>query len=223
MGFYHFFVMNQDFTLQMRQMLERDLKGRGIKDPRLLKAMTEIPRELFVGNSHLGQAYSDGPLPIDCGQTISQPYIVALMTEELKITPDCEVLEIGTGSGYQTAILCKLAKYVYTVERFEELSQAAQKILGELGIINVEFRTGDGSCGWAQDSTFDKILVTAALPTIPQSLIDQLADGGIMVAPVGPTGVQRLVALEKKNDKIAERFICDVRFVRLIGRHGFNE
>ena len=114
-------------------MLERDLKGRGIKDPRVLEAMAETPRELFVGEGHRGQAYSDGPLPINCGQTISQPYIVALMTEELKITTDSEVLEIGTGSGYQTAILCKLAKKVYTVERFEELSQSAQKILSELG------------------------------------------------------------------------------------------
>ena len=212
-----------DFSLQKRRMLERDLKGRGIKDPRVLKAMDETPRELFVGEGHLSQAYSDGPLPILCGQTISQPYIVALMTEELKITSDSEVLEIGTGSGYQTAILCKLAKYVYTIERFEELSQSAQKILGKLGITNVEFLTGDGSCGWGQDRTFDKILVTAALPIIPESLTGQLADGGIMVVPVGPAGIQRLVAVEKKKDRIIERFICDVRFVRLIGRHGFNE
>jgi len=212
-----------DFESVRKYMLNLDLAGRGIKDPRVLDAMAEIPRELFVLPSQKDRAYSDGPLPIECNQTISQPYIVALMTEQLKITPDLEVLEIGTGSGYQTAILSKLAKKVYTVERFEELSNPAQKVLAELGITNVEFHIGDGSCGWAKERTFDRIIVTAALPTIAQSLIDQLADGGIMIAPIGPAGVQRLIAVEKKKDKITERFICDVRFVKIVGQYGFNE
>jgi len=212
-----------DFITARHRMIESDLIGRGIRDPRVLKAMAGISRERFVRQSSLSQAYTDGPLPIECGQTISQPYIVALMTERLKVASSMEVLEIGTGSGYQTAILCKLAKKVYTVERFEELSLTAQKALDELGIDNVEFYIGDGSCGWWQDKAFDRIMVTAALPNIPQSLTDQLADGGIIVAPVGSAGVQRLIAVEKTADQITERFICDVRFVKIIGRYGFDE
>lgn len=211
------------FAKFRERMLEWDLKGRDITDPRVLKVVAEVPREEFVPPSYQSQAYTDGPLPIGLGQTISQPYIVALMTQELRLDRKCDVLEIGTGSGYQTAVLAKLAKKVYTIERFAELSESAQAVLSRLGIGNVEFFVGDGSCGWPQQRTFERIMITAAVPQIPQPLTEQLADGGIMVAPVGPQGVQTLMAYEKRTGKITERFICDVRFVRLLGEYGFEE
>ena len=208
------------------QMLRRDLKGRDITNEHVLKAMAEVPREEFVPESHFSQAYVDGPLPIGMGQTISQPYIVALMTQELWISPDCEVLEIGTGSGYQTAVLSKLAKKVYTIERFAELSESAQAVLGRLGVSNVEFYIGDGSCGWPasklpKSGCFDRIMITAAVPAIPKPLLGQLANGGFLIAPVGYGGAQELVVCEKRLDKLIERVICDVRFVKLLGKHGF--
>jgi protein-L-isoaspartate(D-aspartate) O-methyltransferase len=212
-----------DFGLSRRQMLKNDLKGRGICDARILRAMEQIPRQRFVPQSYQSQSYSDGPLPIDCGQTISQPYIVALMTQELQVGPDMEVLEIGTGSGYQTAVLAKLARRVYTIDRFEKLSLSARAVLKELGISNVEFRIGDGSCGWPQQRSFDRIMVTAAMPEVGEPLMNQLETGGIIIAPVGQSAVQQLLAYEKKKDTITERFICDVRFVRVIGRGGFSE
>jgi len=212
-----------DFVLSRRQMVKSDLAARGIRDPRILRAMEQIPRHIFVPESYQSQSYSDGPLPIDCGQTISQPYIVALMTQELHIGPDIDVLEIGTGSGYQTAILAKLARRIYTIDRFEKLSLSAQSVLEKLGITNVEFRVGDGSCGWPEKRTFERIIVTAALPEVGEPLMNQLETGGIIVTPVGHSAVQQLVAYEKKENKITERFICDVRFVRVVGRYGFSE
>jgi protein-L-isoaspartate(D-aspartate) O-methyltransferase len=209
-------------------MLQRDLKGRDITNEHVLKAMAEVPREEFVPESYFTQAYADGPLPIGMGQTISQPYIVALMTQELWVGPDCEVLEIGTGSGYQTAVLSKLAKKVYTVERFAELSESAQVVLGRLGISNVEFYVGDGSCGWPasrlpQSGYFDRIMITAAVPQIPKPLLGQLANGGFLIGPVGYGGAQELIVCEKRRDKLIERVICDVRFVKLLGKHGFAQ
>ena len=214
---------NDRFASARDRMLMRHLRGRDIVDPRVLKVMADVPREEFVSNSYLSQAYADGPLPIGLGQTISQPYIVALMTQELRLDGTCEVLEIGTGSGYQTAVLCKLAKRVYTIERHGELSESAQAVLGRLGIDNVEFYVGDGSRGWPDPKRFERIMITAAVPTIPQPLFDQLVEAGTLVAPVGPGGVQRLIACERKSEKIIERFICDVRFVRLFGEYGFEE
>jgi protein-L-isoaspartate(D-aspartate) O-methyltransferase len=204
-------------------MLQWDLGGRDITDPRVLKVMAEVPRQEFVPQSHRSQAYNDGPLPIGLDQTISQPYIVALMTQELRVDGNCEVLEIGTGSGYQTAVLSKLAKKVYTIERFAELSESAQAALGRLGISNVEFYVGDGSYGWPRQRSFERIMITAAIPEMTGPLLEQLADGGLAVAPVGYGGVQRLLVYEKKADKIIERFICDVRFVKLFGEYGFEE
>ena len=217
-------------------MVSRDLMGRDITDPDMLRVMGEVRREEFVPQAYESQAYADSPLPIGMGQTISQPYIVALMTQELKVNRDCEVLEIGTGSGYQTAILGKLVKKVYTIERFGQLSESAQAVLGRLGIDNIEFYVGDGSCGWPRqrwdpilqrmakwEPCFDRIMITAAVPKIPQPLLKQLADGGLIVAPVGPPGVQELVVCEKKAAHITKRFICDVRFVKLLGEYGFEE
>jgi protein-L-isoaspartate(D-aspartate) O-methyltransferase len=220
--------MDQKFDKAKERMLRWDLKGRDIVDPRVLAVMAEIPREEFVPASYKSQAYNDGPLPIGQDQTISQPYIVALMTQELRVNPDCEVLEIGTGSGYQTAVLCKLAKKVYTVERFNDLTESAREVLGRLGIGNVEFCVGDGSCGWPASrlppsGCFDRIMITAAVPKIPESIAGQLAEGGLIIAPIGGRGAQELVVCEKKANRLMERAVCDVRFVRLVGKHGFDQ
>ena len=220
--------MDHKFSKPKERMLRWDLRGRGIADPRVLAVMTEVPREEFVPTSYRSQAYNDGPLPIGLDQTISQPYIVALMTQELCVDPDCEVLEIGTGSGYQTAVLSKLAKKVYTVERFNDLTESAQKVLVRLGINNVEYYVGDGSCGWPADRLppsgyFDRIMITAALPTIPKPIAGQLTNGGFIIAPIGGVGAQELVVCEKKANRFMERAICDVRFVKLIGEHGFDQ
>jgi protein-L-isoaspartate(D-aspartate) O-methyltransferase len=214
-------------------MLKWDLTGRGITDPGVLKVMMEIRREEFVPGAYQSQAYADSPLPVGMGQTISQPYIVALMTQELRLNNFCEVLEIGTGSGYQTAILSKLAKKVYTIERFAQLSESAHAVLSRLDIGNVEFYVGDGSCGWPffadaskgrpEKKTFDRIIITAAVPKMPQPLVEQLAEGGFIVGPVGFSGVQELLVCEKKNGKIAGRVACDCRFVKLLGKYGFEE
>lgn len=220
---------NKDkFCVAREQMLRLDLKGRDITNPDVLKVMVDVPREEFIPESYFSQAYTDGPLPIGMGQTISQPYIVALMTQELWVNRDCEVLEIGTGSGYQTAVLSRLVKKVYTIERLTELSESAQAVLGRLGISNVEFYVGDGSCGWPADQMppsrcFDRIMITAAVPEIPEPLVKQLANGGFLVGPVGYGGVQRLVACEKRASKLIERAICDVRFVKLLGEYGFEQ
>jgi len=220
---------NKDkFSTARQRMLRWDLKGRDITDPRVLNVMTEVPREEFIPQSHRSQAYGDGPLPIGMDQTISQPYIVALMTQELRVDPEQEVLEVGTGSGYQTAVLSKLVKKVYTIERFSELADSARAVLGKLGISNVEFYIGDGSSGWPasrlpRSGCFDRIMITAGVPEIPEPLLGQLADGGLIVAPVGGRSVQELVACEKKADKLISRAVCDVRFVRLIGKHGFEQ
>ena len=220
--------MEQRLAKARERMLRWDLRGRDITDPLVLAVMVEVPREEFIPQSHQSQAYGDGPLPIGMDQTISQPYIVALMTQELRVDQECEVLEIGTGSGYQTAVLSKLVKKVYTIERFSELADSAQKVLGKLGISNVEFHVGDGSSGWPASQLppsgfFDRIMITAGVPKIPEPLTGQLADGGLIIAPVGGRGVQGLVACEKKADKLITRAICDVRFVKLIGKHGFEQ
>jgi protein-L-isoaspartate(D-aspartate) O-methyltransferase len=217
-------------------MIRLDLKGRDITNPDVIKVMGEIRREEFVPETYQSHAYADGPLPIGMGQTISQPYIVALMTQELRLSRDCEVLEIGTGSGYQTAVLSKLVTKVCTIERFGQLSESAQAVLGRLGIDNVEFYIGDGSCGWPRQKwnpisqrmaewkpCFDRIMITAAVPEIPEPLVEQLKEGGLIVAPIGTSGVQELVVCEKKAAQITKKLICDVRFVKLLGEYGFEE
>ncbi|UCC96405.1 MAG: protein-L-isoaspartate(D-aspartate) O-methyltransferase [Phycisphaerales bacterium] len=220
---------NRDkFANARERMLRWDLKGRDITDPRVLTVMAEIPREQFIPRSHRSQAYSDGPLPIGNGQTISQPYIVALMTQELRVNRSCDVLEIGTGSGYQTAVLSKLAQRVFTIERFSELAESAQAVLDGLGLTNVEFCVGDGSCGWPEHrlplaGCFDRVIITAAVPAVPEPVAGQLADGGLIVAPVGAGGVQELIVCQKKAGRFSERGICDVRFVKLVGEYGLSQ
>jgi protein-L-isoaspartate(D-aspartate) O-methyltransferase len=214
---------NPDFEPARRRMIEHDLKGRDIADPDVLRVMAEIPREEFVPPEQKERAYFDHPLPIGAGQTISQPYIVALMTQLLRLTPECEVLEVGTGSGYQTAILARLAKRVYTTERFPDLSAVAREVLKKLGIDNVEYDLGDGSLGWPAKRTFDRIIVTAAVPDFPPPLVTQLAEAGVMVAPVGRGDSQQLIVAEKYHGKLIERQVSNCRFVKLIGEHGFRE
>jgi len=212
-----------NFERARQRMLEHDLRGRDIVDPDVLEAMAAVPRERFVPEGYYDQAYFDGPLPIGSGQTISQPYIVALMTQELRLSPDCRVLEIGTGSGYQTAVLARLATRVYTIERMQDLSAAAQDVLAKVGVDNVEFRVGDGSNGWPEQAPFDRIIVTAAVPNFPEPLLAQLDEAGRIIAPLGHGAVQQLVVGEKYRGKLVERHICSCRFVRLIGEHGFEQ
>jgi len=204
-------------------MVQYDLKGRDITDPAVIEVMSELPRERFVPEQYANQAYQDCPLPIGLGQTISQPYIVALMTQCLKLTDTEDVLEIGTGSGYQTAILCKLSKKVYTVERFDELLNIAQNALSGLGIANAEFYVGDGSLGWPeQDKKFDRIIITAAVPQPPAPLLCRLKEDGLLVAPVGGEYTQELIVYQKTPAGLREEKICGCRFVKLIGDYGFK-
>jgi len=204
-------------------MLKWDLRGRDITDPEVLRVMGEIRREEFVSQAYQWQAYDDGPLPIGMGQTISQPYIVAVMTQALRLNKGCEVLEIGTGSGYQTAVLSRLTKIVYTTERLGLLSESAQSALGRAGVDNVEFYIGDGSGGWPEKRIFDRIIITAAAAKVPEPINEQLKEGGILVAPVGGGGSQELTAFEKRGGKMTERVICGCRFVKLIGKYGFEK
>jgi protein-L-isoaspartate(D-aspartate) O-methyltransferase len=211
------------YEASRRAMVEYHLKARGIHDERVLAAMNRIQREVFVPAKYAAQSYDDNPLPIGAGQTISQPYIVALMMQCLELTGSEEVLEIGTGSGYQTAILAELAKKVYTIERFNELSESAQAVLAKQGFENIEYAIGDGSCGWPEDKQFDRIIVTAALPKIPQPLENQLKEGGLLVAPVGGQWIQDLIAAKKKEGQLHPQTLCGCRFVKLIGKHGYPE
>ncbi len=214
----------KDRYIPLREtMLTRDLVGRDIRDPRVLEAMAETPRELFIPPQYRDSAYDDNPLPIGLGQTISQPYIVALMTQCLELKGDEEVLEIGTGSGYQTAILARLCRKVYTIERFDELSARAHTILANLGVHNVELAVGDGSCGWpGPQIQFNRILITAAVPNVPQPLALQLAEGGILVAPVGGATYQTLTIFQSQSGKLIASEVCGCRFVKLVGKHGFS-
>jgi protein-L-isoaspartate(D-aspartate) O-methyltransferase len=205
-----------DFAAARRDMIKTQLKDRGISDQRLLQAFEKVERHRFVDASLQSEAYDDHPLPIGEGQTISQPYIVAIMTEILKLDSTDKVLEIGTGSGYQAAILGKLAREVYTIEIVAPLGRAAETRLKQMGYTNIVVRIGDGYRGWPEKAPFDAIIVTCAPPNIPQPLIDQLAEGGRMVVPVG-TDWQELVLLEKKKGRLTETRVLPVRFVPMTG------
>lgn len=216
------FDKDNDLADQKAKMIEHHLKGRDIVDADVLEAMAQVPREEFVLESYEGQAYFDQPLPIGLGQTISQPYIVALMTQVLKLDKKCEVLEIGTGSGYQTAVLCKLAKKVYTMERHSQLIESAQNTLSRLNIMNAEYFASDGSCGWPEQKTFDRIIITAAVPEVPEPIMNQLAEGGLLTAPVGGEIYQELIVFKKHEGKITSSKVCGCKFVKLIGKYGFK-
>lgn len=211
------------YALERQTMLQQHLRGRDIRDMRVLKAMAELPREAFVPEKYAASAYDDTPLPIGMGQTISQPYIVALMTQCLHLTGTEDVLEIGTGCGYQAAVLAKLAARVYTIERIPELSEMAQAILGRLGIENVEFYIGDGSTGWPQQRQFDRIVLTAAVQEMPQPLIHQLKEGGLIIAPVGGEWMQDLILGQKCEGLLDTKVITGCRFVKMIGEYGYPE
>lgn len=200
------------------RMVEQQLRRRGIHDDRVLQAMAEIPRHLFVPQAYQSSAYEDGPLPIGEGQTISQPYIVALMSESLELQGTETVLEIGTGSGYQAAVLSRLAKHVYSIEIIPELADTARKRLASLGFSNVTVIVGDGNLGWPQGGPYAGILVTAAAPQLPSLLVDQLADGGRLVLPlVVNTDEQHLLRLRKRGDKLVREDLGAVKFVPLVG------
>jgi protein-L-isoaspartate(D-aspartate) O-methyltransferase len=211
------------YEVSRREMMEYHLKNRGIHDRRVLDAMAHLPREQFVPAKYAAQSYDDNPLPIGVGQTISQPYIVALMTQCLKLTGREDVLEIGTGSGYQTAILAALAKNVHTIERLNELSESAQAVLARLGFENIEYYIGDGSCGWPGEKQFDRIIITAGVPQIPEPLERQLKEGGLLIAPVGGQWTQELVIAEKMEGRLEQRPVCGCRFVKLVGKYGYSE
>lgn len=205
------------------EMVERQLVGRGIHDPRVLSAFRAVPRERFVPEAQRRGAYDDCPLPIGAGQTISQPYMVALMTQTLQVAAGQRVLEIGTGSGYQTAILAEVGARVYTVERIAQLSETAREALRDLGYAEIEYRVGDGTLGWPEEAPFDRIVVTAGAPRTPPSLTAQLADGGRMVIPVGAGTQQDCVLVTREGDATRTWRFCPCRFVRLIGREGWGE
>jgi protein-L-isoaspartate(D-aspartate) O-methyltransferase len=213
----------RDFESERLAMVEEQLRRRGISDPRVLEAMAKVPRHLFVPQDYQSSAYEDRPLPIGEGQTISQPYMVAIMTQSLELNGREKVLEIGTGSGYQAAILAELAGTVYTVERISSLTQSAQKVLGGLGYENIFFRTGDGSKGWPEEAPFGGIIVTAGAPDIPQTFKTQLAERGILVIPTGPRYTQTLFKLTREGNKFIEEDVTGCVFVPLVGDYGWKE
>lgn len=206
-----------------KRMVRSQLARRGITDPRVLAAMSWVPREWFLAPDLARQAYRDGPLPIGSGQTISQPYIVALMTGSLALQRRHRVLEVGTGSGYQTAVLARLVRHVFSIERLPDLLVEAEERFRRLGIANVDTRLGDGATGWPEAAPFDGILITAATPRVPAPLLEQLTPGGRLVAPIGDHDEQELVILERSGDGWHERRAGGVRFVPLVSRFGFPE
>jgi len=209
---------SSEFQTVRKVMIERQIQARGVKDPRVIKAMQDVPRHLFVDESLWPVAYSDGPLPIGHGQTISQPYIVSFMTELLQADTHHVVLEIGTGSGYQAAVLSKLTHHVFSIEIIAELGQEAEERLKRLGYDNVTVKIGDGYQGWPDEAPFDRIIVTAAPEEIPQKLVEQLKPGGRMVLPVGPQwwGQDLLIVEKDEKGKVTKRESLPVRFVPMV-------
>lgn len=217
-------MITADPYLEARtRMVQDQISARGITDERVLDALRRVPRERFLPPEQQHAAFTDAAVAIGCGQTISQPFMVASMTSHLDLQTTHRVLEIGTGSGYQTAILACLARQVYTIERIGELQERARTILDELGFSNVLYHVGDGSQGWPGQPPFNRIMVTAAAPHVPTPLTDQLADGGRLVIPVGDQAEQTLTVIERRGHRLIEHphFVC--RFVKLIGEHAWEE
>ena len=213
-------LQSQDYTTKREKMVRKQIESRGVFDKGVLAAMTKVERHLFVLPEYLDRAYDDCPLPIGEGQTISQPYIVALMTELLELNNKKKVLEIGTGSGYQAAILAELAGEVYSIELIEALGKNAEKILDKLSYSNIHLKIGDGYKGWPENAPFDGIIVTCSPTKVPEPLKEQLAEGGIMVIPIGEHYVQELAIITKKDGKLIQKGITGVRFVPMVDEKG---
>lgn len=215
--------MQEDYYSRLRsEMVKRQIAARGIKDPRVLEAVSHVPRHLFVPGSLADRAYDDSPLPIGGGQTISQPYMVAWMSDLLEISPGDKVLEVGTGSGYQAAILCELAGEVFSIEKYPDLAKAAEKRLTDLGYENFRIRVGDGTMGWPEEAPFAGIIVTAGAPSVPQPLLEQLEDGGRLVIPVGPSGMQMLNVIQRRGNDFHTSDEGTCVFVPLVGKFGWK-
>jgi protein-L-isoaspartate(D-aspartate) O-methyltransferase len=209
-------------TSRLEQMIRQQVIERGITDERVINALRAVPRQKFFVEDLADEAFADRAAPIGHGQTISQPYMVALMTERLDVRPENKVLEIGTGSGYQTAVLSHLTREIYSVERVKPLLDAAWHRLSDLGIRNAHFRHGDGTVGWPEAAPFDRILIAAGAPNLPQQLLlEQLADGGVAVMPIGPEDEQMLVVVRREGKKLMSTDVCPCRFVKLIGKEGW--
>jgi protein-L-isoaspartate(D-aspartate) O-methyltransferase len=205
---------------ERREMVERFVMPRGVDDPRVLAAMAEVPRDRFVPEPLRSKAYGDHSLPIGYGQTISQPYVVGLMTQRLAVLPEHKVLEIGTGSGYQAAVLSRLARTVYSLERIADLARSASAVLRSLGYQNVSVKTFDGTYGYPAAAPYDRILVTAGASDVPEPLLAQLAVGGKLIVPIGPPEKQRIRVIRRRRDHFAQEDGEDVVFVPLVGRFG---
>jgi protein-L-isoaspartate(D-aspartate) O-methyltransferase len=212
-----------DLVKARMRMVDEQIIARGIRDPKVIAAMRKVPRHRFVEEALQNQAYSDHPLPIGEKQTISQPFMVALMTEAMQLKGMEKVLEIGTGSGYQTAILAEIAFKVFSVERVRSLTIQARKLLYDLGYLNVEIKFSDGTLGWVEESPFDAIIVTAGSPGIPHPLVDQLVVGGRLVIPIGGPADQELVRITRTEEGTKREDLGGCRFVKLIGEHGWEE
>ena len=212
-----------DFADQRREMVSNQIADRGIREPEILEAFLQVPRHLFVREDDVDRAYSDHPLPIGLGQTVSQPYIVALSIQKLGLRPEHRVLEIGTGSGYQTALLAELAREVWTVERLPALASPAKSRLDALGYSNIRFLVADGSLGWPDQAPFDRIVVSAAAPSIPSSLTAQLAPGGRLVIPVGGADTQVLTIVTRTDRGLETSNAGECLFVKLYGQGGWRE
>ncbi len=206
-----------------RQKMIEEIIDRGIKDLRVIEAMSRVPRHLFVRDSFQHKAYGDHPLPIGESQTISQPYVVALMSEALQLTGEERVLEVGTGSGYQTAILSELAAQVFTIERVKSLGQEAKQLLDKLGYTHINYKIFDGTYGWRELGPYDAVSITAAAPDVPKALIDQVKDGGRIVAPIGGDQGQELIAYTKRGKRLSPKRMGGCFFVPLIGKYGVPE
>lgn len=213
----------ENYGLNREEMVKTQLIPRGIHDPLVLDAMRKVPRDPFVPEKLKKHAYEDGPLPIGQDQTISQPYIVALMTEALGLNGENKTLEVGTGSGYQTAILAELSRAVYTVERIESLQNKAKSILEQLGYKNIYFKVVNGTLGWDEHAPYNAIIVTAGAPKIPNPLIEQLEEGGRLLIPVGDRFGQELIRITRQGGHISKESLGGVRFVNLIGEYGWQE
>jgi protein-L-isoaspartate(D-aspartate) O-methyltransferase len=215
--------MSIDLERARERMVVEQLQRRGIKDPRVLEAMGAVARDRFIAPEFADHAYDDGPLPIGSAQTISQPYMVALMSEVAELNGGETVLEIGTGSGYQTAILARLARQVFTMEYLQALSDRGRIILAATGVTNVVTRCGDGSDGWPEEAPFDVIMVTAAMPGLARPLLGQLAAGGRLIAPIGEDELQTLVRIRRVNGSWQDEYFGECRFVKMAGKYGFKD